>query len=74
MCRVKKKLQKRGKLQGFVNYAFKNKKTGKDVFSFPADVSDTQQYKLFGNSVTIPVIKEMADLVHDILLKQDAAN
>lgn len=52
-----------GKLQGFVNYAFKNEKTGEDVFSFPADVSDTQQYKLFGNSVTIPVIKEMAETI-----------
>lgn len=38
-----------------------------DTFSFPADVSDTQQYKLFGNSVTIPVIKEMAETVLKIL-------
>lgn len=60
-----------GKLQGFVNYAFIDKKTGRDTFTFPSNVSDTQQYKLFGNSVTIPVIKEMADLVHKILLKQD---
>lgn len=52
-----------GKLQGFVNYAFKNKKTDQDTFSFPEEVSDTQQYKLFGNSVTIPVIKEMAETV-----------
>lgn len=59
-----------GKLQGFVNYAFKNKKTGKDTFSFPSDISDTQQYKLFGNSVTIPVIKEMAETVLQILQKQ----
>ena len=58
-----------GKLQGFVNYAFKNEKTGMDTFSFPADVSDTQQYKLFGNSVTIPVIKEMAETVLKILKK-----
>lgn len=42
---------------------------GKDTFSFPADVSDTQQYKLFGNSVTIPVIKEMAETVLKILKK-----
>ena len=34
-----------------------------DTFSFPSEVSDTQQYKLFGNSVTIPVIKEMAEMV-----------
>ena len=58
-----------GKLQGFVNYAFKNEKTGMDNFFFPADVSDTQQYKLFGNSVTIPVIKEMAETVLKILKK-----
>lgn len=58
-----------GKLQGFVNYAFKNKKTGKDAFTFPSEVSDTQQYKLFGNSVTIPVIKEMAETVLKILKK-----
>lgn len=58
-----------GKLQGFVNYAFKNEKTGMDTFSFPSEVSDTQQYKLFGNSVTIPVIKEMAETVLKILKK-----
>lgn len=60
-----------GKLQGFVNYAFINKKTKEDTFTFPSEVSDTQQYKLFGNSVTIPVIKEMAETVHEILVKQD---
>lgn len=60
-----------GKLQGFVNYAFKNKNTNQDTFSFPADVSDTQQYKLFGNSVTIPVINEMAKLVLNKLKKYD---
>ena len=34
---------------------------GVDKFSFPEGISDTQQYKLFGNSVSIPVIKAMAD-------------
>lgn len=56
-----------GKLQGFVNYAFIDKDSGTDTFSFPKDVSDTQQYKLFGNSVTIPAIKEMAKVVLNTL-------
>ena len=47
-----------GKLQGFINYAFIE--NGVDTFSFPEGISDTQQYKLFGNSVSIPVIHEMA--------------
>lgn len=51
-----------GKLQGFINYAFKQS-DGRDMFSFPKEVSDTQQYKLFGNSVTIPVIEQMAYFV-----------
>lgn len=48
-----------GKLQGFINYAFMDK-NGNDGFSFPASVSNAQQYKQFGNSVSIPVIEEMA--------------
>ena len=52
-----------GKLQGFINYAFVDRKTGKDTFSFPSGISDVQQYKLFGNAVTIPVIKEMAETI-----------
>ena len=56
-----------GKLQGFVNYAFINKKTGEDTFTFPSEVSDTQQYKLFGNSVTIPVIEQMASIILELL-------
>lgn len=47
-----------GKLQGFINYGFM--KDGKDHFSFPPKISKVQQYKQFGNSVTIPVIEEMA--------------
>lgn len=47
-----------GKLQGFINYAFLE--NGKDCFSFPEGISDTQKYKLFGNSVSVPVIHEMA--------------
>ena len=49
-----------GKLQGFINYAFKNE-DGVDTFSFPDNMSDAQKYKQFGNSVTIPVIEEIAN-------------
>lgn len=48
-----------GKLQGFINYAFMDD-LGQDHFSFPEGVSIAQQYKQFGNSVTIPVIETMA--------------
>lgn len=47
-----------GKLQGFINYAFM--KDGIDHFSFPDNISKIQQYKQFGNSVTIPVIEVIA--------------
>ncbi|MGM0199734.1 DNA (cytosine-5)-methyltransferase 1 [Enterococcus sp. DIV1314a] len=53
-----------GKLQGFINYAFIDD-NGVDNFSFPDTISDTQQYKQFGNSVTIPVIEEMAYFMSD---------
>lgn len=49
-----------GKLQGFINYAFLDE-NGVDHFSFPEEVSMVQQYKQFGNSVTIPVIETMAE-------------
>ena len=49
-----------GKLQGFINYAFVDE-SGIDHFSLPKEISDTQRYKLFGNSVSIPVIKAMAE-------------
>ena len=51
-----------GKLQGFVNYAFINK-DNEDTFSFPKEISVTQQYKQLGNSVTIPVIQSMAEFI-----------
>jgi len=54
-----------GKLQGFIGYGFKDGK--KDGFSFPKEVSITQQYKLFGNSVSIPVIENMAKYMYDRL-------
>lgn len=54
-----------GKLQGFINYAFLE--NGIDTFSFPDDLPDQQKYKQFGNSVTIPVIKEMAAFINRCL-------
>ncbi len=48
-----------GKLQGFIGYAFVDEH-GQDLFSFPDGTTRAQQYKQFGNSVTIPVIEEMA--------------
>ncbi len=49
-----------GRLQGFIGYGFVDE-NGNDNFSFPDDISDTQRYKLFGNSVSIPVIECMAN-------------
>lgn len=49
-----------GKLQGFINYAFLDNQ-GVDHFSFPEGVTANQQYKQFGNAVTIPVIETMAE-------------
>jgi len=50
------------RLQGFKDYAFV--KNGIDSFSFPKTVSDTQQYKQLGNSVSIPVIEELAKYMY----------
>ena len=55
-----------GRLQGFIDYAFVNEEC-KDEFSFLKGMRDSQKYKQFGNSVTIQVIKEMADFVHSSL-------
>ena len=51
-----------GKLQGFINYAFIDE-NGDDKCSFPDSTPDPQKYKQFGNSVTIPVIREMANFI-----------
>lgn len=51
-----------GRLQGFIGYAFMDE-DGVDHFSFPEGMTEGQQYKQFGNSVSIPVIKEMADFM-----------
>lgn len=55
-----------GKLQGFINYAFLDE-NGNDLFGFPDGVLDVQRYKQFGNSVTIPVIKQMALFMNQCL-------
>ena len=48
-----------GRLQGFIGYGFVDG-NGVDHFSFPEGTARAQQYKQFGNSVTIPVIEELA--------------
>ncbi|WP_288601994.1 DNA (cytosine-5-)-methyltransferase [Treponema sp.] len=50
-----------GRLQGFIGYGFLE--NGKETFSFPEGVARGQQYKQFGNSVSIPVIKCLADFM-----------
>ena len=55
-----------GKLQGFINYAFKSE-NGTEGFSFPNEMPDAQKYKQFGNSVTIPAIEEIARFVRSCL-------
>lgn len=59
-----------GRLQGFVGYAFM--KDGEDLFSFPEQVSDTQRYKQLGNSVTVPVIEEIARFMYSVLTRMDS--
>lgn len=59
-----------GKLQGFINYAFKDE-NGVDTFSFPANMSDAQKYKQFGNSVTIPVIEVIANYMITNLINME---
>ncbi len=51
-----------GRLQGFIGYAFLDE-NGKDQFSFPEGMTDNNKYKQFGNSVSIPVIKAMAEFM-----------
>lgn len=50
-----------GRLQGFIGYGFAE--NGVETFSFPEKIADIQKYKQFGNSVTIPVIEEMANYI-----------
>ena len=61
-----------GRLQGFIGYGFLDA-DGSETFSFPEDTNDAQKYKQFGNSVSITVIKTMADFMlncFDILEQQ----
>jgi DNA (cytosine-5)-methyltransferase 1 len=51
-----------GRLQGFIGYAFLDDR-GNEHFSFPDNTTDGQKYKQFGNSVSIPVIKSMANFM-----------
>ena len=48
-----------GRLQGFIGYAFLSE-NGNEGFSFPEGMSNQQKFKQFGNSVSIPLIEEMA--------------
>lgn len=61
-----------GKLQGFINYAFVDSKTGEDKFSFPEKLADGPRYKQFGNSVTIPAIEVMANFMKSCLERLEA--
>lgn len=61
-----------GRLQGFLGYAFLDE-NGNETFSFPEGTTRTQQYKQFGNSVTIPVIEEMAQFMLACFDKMTAA-
>lgn len=54
-----------GRLQGFYGYGFIE--NGVDKFHFPENVPEVQQYKQFGNSVSIPVIETMADFLYGCL-------
>lgn len=56
-----------GKLQGFINYAFIDPKTGEDTFSFPEKMADGPKYKQFGNAVTIPAVEVMANFMKKCL-------
>ncbi len=62
-----------GRLQGFIGYAFVDE-DGVDHFSFPKDTPRAQQYKQFGNSVTIPVIEEMARFMLDCFEKMNKSH
>lgn len=58
--------QEWGKLQGFIGYAFVDE-NGADKFSAPPKMSKAQLYKQFGNSVTIPVIEQMALYMYECM-------
>ncbi|MCD7731070.1 MAG: DNA (cytosine-5-)-methyltransferase [Oscillospiraceae bacterium] len=60
-----------GKLQGFINYAFIDRKTREDKFSFPDKMADGPKYKQFGNAVTIPAVEVMANFMKKCLKEID---
>jgi DNA (cytosine-5)-methyltransferase 1 len=60
-----------GRLQGLIGYGFVDE-NGVDHFSFPEGTARAQQYKQFGNSVTIPVIEELARFMLDCFDKMNA--
>lgn len=60
-----------GRLQGFIGYAFLDE-NGKETFSFPEKMSNQQKFKQFGNSVSIPLIEEMALFIKDCVRKMEA--
>lgn len=53
------------KLQGFKGYGFLE--NGEELFSFPPSISNAQRYKQLGNSVSIPVIEELAKKMNECL-------
>ena len=58
----------------FVNYAFIDE-DGIDRFSFPDNMPNVQKYKQFGNSVTIPAVKVMAEFMircFDVLMPTES--
>ncbi len=59
-----------GRLQGFIGYGFVNN-NGIETFSFPEGMTDGQKYKQFGNSVSIPVIREMANFMLECFTNLD---
>ena len=52
------------RLQGFEGFAFLEA-DGSDQFGFPDGTTDSEKYKQLGNSVSVPVIKAMADFMLD---------
>lgn len=60
-------------LQGFKGYAFIDEK-GVDQFRFPDKLSTLQRFKQLGNSVSIPVIEEMAKFMKKTLKELEKRN
>ena len=59
-----------GRLQGFIGYAFLDE-NGTERFSFPEKMSDQQMFKQFGNSVSIPLIEEMALFIKECVSRME---